>query len=174
MRGSALTLALAALAACGTPPREQSDWERRNSQPAPAEEEVALPAYPARANLVEFGVVGGDGFHFFIDRASLTVGKDGVVRYVLVARSPEGAENVTFEGLRCESAEQRVFALGRPGGGWSIARSAWRRVATPRHITLYREYFCPQNEPVRSADEGIRALESGGHPFAKSLGGSYR
>ena len=170
MRRSALTLALAALAACGTKPREESDWERRNAQPARAEEELALPAYPARGNLVEFGVVGAEGFHFFIDRPSLAVGKDGVVRYVLVARSAEGAENVTFEGLRCASGEQRVFALGRPDGSWSLARSAWRPIATPRHVTLFREYFCPQNEPVRSADEGVRALESGGHPFAKGLG----
>ena len=174
MRRSALTLALAALAACGTKPREESDWERRNAQPAPVEEELALPAYPARGNLVEFGVAGADGFQFFVDRESVAVGRDGVVRYVLVARSPEGAENVTYEGLRCASAEQRVFALGRRDGSWSMARSAWRPLATPRHVTLYREYFCPQNEQVRSADEGVRALESGGHPFAKSLGGSYR
>jgi CNP1-like family len=173
VRGSALTLALVALAACGTKPREESDWERRNTQSAPAEEEVALPPYPTRRNLVEFGVIGADGFHFFIDRPSLAVGKDGIVRYVLVARSPEGAENVTYEGLRCASGEQRVFALGRPDGTWSMARSTWRPLATARHITLYREYFCPQNEPLGSADEGIRALESGGHPFAKRLG-SYR
>ena len=174
MRGPALTLALAALAACGSKPREQSDWERRNAEEPPAEEMLVLPAYPARANLVEFGVGAAAGFRFFIDRASLAVGKDGVVRYALVARSPEGTDSVTFEGLRCASAEQRVLALGRPDGSWAIARGAWRPLAAPRHVTLFREYFCPQNEPIASRDEGIRALESGGHPFAKSLGGSLR
>ena len=87
MRGPALTLALAALAACGSKPREQSDWERRNAEEPPAEEMLVLPAYPARANLVEFGVGAAAGFRFFIDRASLAVGKDGVVRYALVART---------------------------------------------------------------------------------------
>jgi hypothetical protein len=39
-----------------------------------------------------------------------------------------------------------------------------------RHTTLYREYFCPQNEPIRNAGEGVRALEQGGHPFSKGFG----
>ena len=169
MRRSALTLALVALAACANKPQAQSDWERRNAQGVPVQEEVAPPTYPAKANLAEFSVLDADGFRFYVDRASLAVGSDGIVRYVLVARSPQGAENVTFEGLRCASAEQRVYALGRPDGSWSVARSSWRPVASPRHVTLFRDYFCPQSEPIRSRDEGIRALEAGGHPFAKGF-----
>jgi len=101
------------------------------------------------------------------------VGKDGVVRYVLVARSPDGVQNVSFEGMRCASAEHRVHAFGRPDGSWSAARVGWRPLDAPsvqrRHSTLYREYFCPQNEPIRDAAEGVRALEQGGHPFSKGF-----
>lgn len=170
MRRFALIL-VAALAACGTkPPQELSEWERRNLQLPVVEEESRPPAYPEQRNLVEFRVPSADGFRFFIDRPSLAVTKDGVVRYVLVARSPDGVENVTFEGLRCTSAEERVYAVGRPDGTWSPAQSAWRPVATPRHATLAIEYFCPQKEPIRDAAEGLRALEAGGHPFAKGFG----
>jgi CNP1-like family protein len=173
VRRLALIAALAC-AGCASKPRDESDWERRNRAEVAAEEEVAPPAYPSSGDLVEFTLATAEGFRFFIDRKSLSVGKDGVVRYVLVARSPSGPQNVTFEGLRCASADQRVYALGRPDGSWSAARSPWRPLSSARHIALYREYFCPQNEPIRTAGEGVRALESGGHPFARGLGSGLR
>ena len=157
-------LALVALCAgcAAKPPQEQSEWERRNlqSQP-PAEETIAPPAYPAAANLVEFRVIDAGGFRYFIDRASLSTSKEGVVRYVLVAQSSEGVQNVTYEAMRCAAAEQRVLAVGHADGSWVAARGDWRRIATPRYLTLYREFFCPQNEPIRTAAEGVRALEQG-------------
>jgi CNP1-like family protein len=165
-------MALALLVAgCGTAvPHGQSDWERRNlPAAAPADETVTPPAYPANANLLEFPVIGADGFRFFIDGSTLAPGKDGVVRYVLVARSPEGVDNVTYEGLRCESADQRIYALGRDGS-WTAARGGWRPVSAPRHRVLYNEYFCPQSVAIRSAYEGVLALQQGGHPFSKGFG----
>ena len=161
-----------ALAGCGSP-GVQSEWERANRKAEPAEEQVEPPAYPVAAKLLEFGVIDPGGFRFFVDPTTLSVGKDGVVRYVLVARSAEGAQNVTFEGMRCATAEHRVYAFGRPDGTWSASRAGWRSLEAPtaqrRHTTLYREYFCPQNEPVRTAAEGVRALEQGGHPFSKGF-----
>lgn len=123
---------------------------------------MAPPAYPQAANLVAVRLPDADGFRFFIDRSTLAVGKDGVVRYVLVARSSEGAQNVTFEGLRCESAENRVLAVGQPHGTWTAARSGWRAISAPRHLALYRDFFCPQGQPVGSSAEAVRALERGG------------
>jgi hypothetical protein len=166
-----MAAALAAAACGSTKPQEQSDWERRNLQGVATEEEVEPPPYPIRANLLEFKIADAGGFRFFIDRESLSVTKEGLVRYVLVARSPEGVDNVTFEGIRCASAEQRLYALGRPDHSWGTARATWRPVATPRHVTLTRDFFCPQAEPIRNAAEGIRALEAGGHPFAQGFGG---
>jgi CNP1-like family protein len=174
VRGLALSLAAAlAAAACSTTkPQEQSDWERRNPQGVvTTEEEVDPPAYPVAKNLVQFSVPEADGFRFFIDRASLSVSKEGLVRYVLVARSPEGVDNVSFEGLRCASAEQRLYALARPDRSWTAARSTWRPASSPRHLSLVRDYFCPQSEPIRNASEGILALEGGGHPFARGFAG---
>jgi CNP1-like family len=163
LRRPALALAAALLAAaCGSPPRVESDWEKRNLQGPPAEEEVAPPAYPQAANLIEFRLPDAQGFRYFIDRTTLGVDKDGVVRYVLVARSGEGAQNVTYEGLRCQSAENRVFAVGQPDGTWVGARSAWRAIGAPRHFALHRDYFCPQGQPVGTTADAVRALERGG------------
>lgn len=159
-----LALAVAALAACGHAPK--SDWERQHEDRLPAEEAAPLPQYPKREQLIEFFVSAASDFRFFIDPASLSVGDDGVVRYVLVARSPGGVENVSFEGMRCATAEVRLYAVGRDGG-WAGKPGEWREIR-PRsvqrwHNALYREYFCPQRQPIRSAEEGVSVLRRGGY-----------
>lgn len=164
---------VAALGACAH--GEKSDWERKHEQRlAPAQETVALPAYPRPERLIEFFVAATSEFRFFIDAASLSVGSDGVVRYTLVARSPAGVDNVSFEGMRCTSAQVRTYALGRDGA-WGGQPGEWRPIE-PRsvqrwHNALYREYFCPQKEPIASAREGVEALRRGGHPFARGFSG---
>jgi CNP1-like family len=155
------------LTACGASgPR--SDWERAHEEKLPAAEqprEVA-PAPPAkRGELLEFSVAPTSEFRFFVDAASLSVGSDGIVRYVLVARSPEGTENVSFEGMRCATREVRIYALGRDGA-WVGRETDWRpiqpRGAYAWHEELYREYFCPYREPIGSAAKAVQALRTGG------------
>jgi len=166
-------LPLLLLAGCGSP-GPQSEWERQNLKEKAAEEQVELPAFPAPANLLEFNVVQADGFRFFVDRTTVSIGKDRIVRYTLVARSPEGVQNVSYEGLRCATADYRTYAFGRADGSWSASRSGWRSLEAPSaprwRATLFQDYFCPQSEPIRNAAEGVRALEQGGHPFAKGFG----
>ena len=161
------------MAGCAT--QEMSDWERSNIDKRPPEESLVLPPQPQPGRLLPFGVSDSGGFRFFVDGTTLSVGKDRIVRYVLVARSPEGTQNVSYEGIRCSTGEYRIYALGRADGTWSESRSGWRPVmgAPARQVALYREYFCPQAEPIRTAAEGVRALEQGGHPFSKGFGGTY-
>jgi len=159
-------IAVAALAGCGSP-TEKSDWERQHEgKLAPAEETVALPAYPARERLIEFFVAATSEFRFFVDSGSISVSRDGVVRYTLVARNSSGTDNVSFEGMRCASVEVRIYALGRDGG-WVRRAGDWRslegRSVQRWHNALYREYFCPQGQPIASTSEGVRSLRRGGH-----------
>ena len=171
----ALFLAVA-LAACSGP-GVKSDWERQHERElalTPKEEPLLLPAYPAARGLIEFPVEGASGFRFFVDPATLSVGAGGEVRYVLVARSAQGAENVSFEGMRCNSAELRVYALGRDGA-WAARPGEWRsmqeRSVQRWHTTLFREYFRPLKDPIANAREGVQALRDGGHPTVKGLTG---
>jgi hypothetical protein len=163
------------LAACGGP-AVRSDWERQNEARLEKEARDPVPtppAFPRRENLVEIAVRGATDFRFYVDGATLGV-SDGVVRYVLVARSPEGVENVSFEAMRCATAEYRVYALGRADGSWGGRAGGWRPVAErpqPWHTALQRDYFCPQSRPILSAEEGLLALRQGGHPFAKGFSG---
>ena len=166
---------LLVLAACAAP-AEMSDWERENlAREAPRDESVTPPPFPQRANLIEFPIADAGGFRFFVDGSTLSVDKQGVVRYVLVAQSPSGTRNVSFEGLRCAGAQYRAYATGQSDGTWIAARTTWQplRNARPWQMALYREYFCPQKVPIRDADEGVRALQAGGHPFSKGLSPNY-
>jgi hypothetical protein len=166
------------LAGCSTP-TQMSDWERENAlKQAPREENVVPPPYPAagRAQLIEFPLADAGGFRFFVDGSTLSVDpKEGVVRYVLVAQSPSGVQNVSYEALRCPAAEYRVYATGQSDRTWISARTAWQPMRNARRwqAALYREYFCPQKIAIRDAAEGVRALQAGGHPAFKGISPQY-
>lgn len=130
---------------------------------------VVLPAPPAEASLLPFYVSAASANRFFIDASALSVGGDGVVRYTLVVVSPEGGRNVSFEGMRCETKERRIYASGRADGSWSESRvKEWRRIqdayGNRHHAALFLEYFCPGGVIVRDTAEAREALRLGGHP----------
>lgn len=128
--------------------------------------------WPAANRVVQwqpFYVSAVTDYRFAVDLNALTVGEDGVVRYVLLAESAEGARNVSFEGMRCESREYRIYATGRRDGTWSKSRNErWERirdaVSNRQHAALFLEYFCPGGVIVRHAEEAREALRRGAHP----------
>lgn len=135
--------------------------------------EVQLPRAPVADNLHPFYVSAASDNQFLVDRSTISVGSDGVVRYVLVVLTAAGGRNVTFEGMRCETRERRIYASGRRDGTWSKARNdSWSRIqevyANRHHAALFIEYFCPGGIIVRDAAEAIDAFKRGGHPGAKS------
>ena len=157
-----------ALAGCGAPP-VTSDWERQHGPKLAEEQAAPLPPYPEPRNLVGFDLLAPSDMRYFVDASSLWV-KEGVVRYVVVASSPQGAQNVSYEALRCP-AEYRLLALGRDDGSWSAQSGGWRDIprATDRSVqyTLARNYFCPRRIPVHTAREAVEALRAGAHPLLK-------
>ncbi len=76
--------------------------------------------------LQTFTVSQNSSLTYGIDPQTLTVGEDWVVRFVMVARSPSGALNVLYEGIRCQSGEVKTYAR------WDNNRSAWH---TPQNTT---------------------------------------
>lgn len=136
------------------------------SKPQSDAETVALPAYPTEADLVGFFVSAANDFDFFIDAKSISI--DGsIIRYTLVARSPEGVGNVSYEAIRCSSDEYRIYAIGHADRTWSRRRTPWRPI-TPKSVqrwryALLRDYFCPGGAPILTVDGGIDALRRGRH-----------
>ena len=178
MRASAVScLTLVLLAACGTPsavPEAKSDWEKANEEKLAASERAAaanaVPTPPVqRGELIEFAVTGTSEFRFFVDASTLSVDNEGIVRYVLVARSSSGTENVSFEGMRCDTRERKVYALGHSDGSWARARDPkWQRIElrdlTPYYYVLYREYFCASRTRPATPKQAVEALKWGVGP----------
>lgn len=140
---------------------------------APKWEEAALqlPAFPQEANLREFYVSATTAHKYYIDTASLNIGKDGVVRYTLLVRTSGGSTNITHEGMRCASREYKIYATGQREGTWTVARrSEWRPVESKptnrQHAALSSDYFCPLGNPILTPEEGREALRLGKHPNA--------
>jgi hypothetical protein len=118
-----------------------------------------LPSLPQAANLLPFEVSGNTPLAFAIDSKSLSVGDDGVVRYTVVVKSPSGAYNVNYEGIRCDTYEWRQYAgLNADHDGWDD------KVATPfariengnlnaYQASLYQDYFCANKIPTGNAKQ---------------------
>ncbi len=128
--------------------------------------EVKLPPPPKPENLLAFEPSAASSNRFFIDAASITIGSDATVRYTLVIRSPSGAENVSYEGIRCDTVEQRYYAFGRRDGTWTNAQtSVWRRIQykdiNRQHGVLYASYFCPDGSPILSVEDAINRFKYG-------------
>ncbi|RPJ48281.1 MAG: hypothetical protein EHM16_02920 [Betaproteobacteria bacterium] len=131
-----------------------------------AEMQVQIPAYPTDDTLIPLDVGSATSHRFFIDGKSVSTGSDGVVRYTLVIKTAGGATNVSFEGIRCETREQRYYAIGNRDGTWVRARnSRWRRIefkeVNAHHITFYGDYACRGKVMVESAEQIVQALRRG-------------
>lgn len=129
------------------------------------EAEVTMPPPPEEARLRAFFVSSGSPNSFFVDEGSVSVGEDRVVRYTLVIRTPGGAENITFEGLRCETGERRIYASGRRNGEWTpMKNSTWQRISDNTynrpHAALAHEHFCDGPAPPRDLAHALRLLRN--------------
>lgn len=132
-------------------------------EPEWREIEVELPEYPKEADLQPFELEGRSKNRFYIDSRSLSVDEDGVVRYTVVARMSTGIENVSYEGIRCDTAQWKSYAFGRPDKTWAESRSDdWRRVervgVNAYHVPLYHAYFCPWGLPVSDAGTALSEM----------------
>ena len=168
MKGRALLLVFAA---CLLPVTAAAQWrlfesEFDDDEKSWKEIEAQLPPYPKAENLIPFEPSAASAHKFFIDAPSISVGDDGVVRYTLFIRSAAGAANVSFEGMRCETREQKYYAIGRSDGTWSKARDPkWRRIESKEinrhHGVLYVDVLCRGKFPVKSPQDAINTLKYG-------------
>lgn len=143
-------------------PIEEEPWKEMDVDP---------PAFPKQENLKEFYVSAIATNKYFVDVSTLLPGADGVVRYVLVVKTSGGATNISFEGINCRAGTWKHYASGRSDGIWTKSRAArneWRSVENkpihPHHAVLSRNFFCPVNSPITTADEGRNAFRLGKHP----------
>lgn len=140
----------------------KKDWETIQSN---------LPAYPQTENLIAFDAGPTAQLRYFIDTKSISVDEKRVIRYTIVAKSGQGASNVMYEGIRCETRERKRYAIGNDEThSWVRANnSEWQLLEMLTQSLAQRElakfYFCPRGLVVSSPAEAIRALKAGKHPL---------
>jgi hypothetical protein len=128
--------------------------------------EVQLPDFPESENLIPFQVGAIADTRFLIDGKSISVGSDEVIRYSLVVISPLGAQNISFEGMRCNTGERRVYAFGRADRTWSRARGdKWIKIrggSNSYHVALFSDYFCAIGQKtIMTPEDALRVLHYG-------------
>ena len=102
--------------------KEKAEW---------VEEAITPPVYPQNSDLIKIAM-NATSNEYFVDSKSVSLGADKVVRYTMIVRSDAGAENVTHEGIRCETREQKLYYLGRKDGSWgSRAQRSGARSPNP-------------------------------------------
>ncbi|MGQ0577458.1 MAG: CNP1-like family protein [Betaproteobacteria bacterium] len=110
------------------------------------EDALNLPAYPDDAALIEFRPRGYSKNRFHVDRNSVSLGADWVVRYTAVIKSPSGVANVSYEGLRCKTSEYKVYAYGTRDRTWTNVREPkWQDVGSITgnfRYSLWADYLC--------------------------------
>jgi hypothetical protein len=131
-----------------------------------AEVQGQLPEFPKPENYLRLPVSATTPFTFFVDAKSVGIDKDGVVRYSLIAKSTEGVLNVSYEGIRCSARQFRVYAYGRPDSTWSETRiSQWQPIPADarnaQRAVLHGDYFCSKSRMIGTAEDAVRALQSG-------------
>lgn len=156
------------VAGCGgsSAPREAEDVQEDGFRRPPAEVKLELPPFPRESDLVQFypGPVGGH--RYYIDATHLIVGPDRIIRYAVVMRTSGGATNTSYEGIRCQTTEQRLYATGYPGKGWVEAKTSdWVPIRSGRvnehQAFLYSEYFCPYGAMPANKASIVNALREG-------------
>ena len=151
---------------CGSSSQTKVPDHEEISKP-PVEAKLELPALPQEADLVEFYPVAAVGSHrYFIDAKTLAVGQDRIVRYAMVMRTTGGAMNMTYEGIHCQTREQRLYAIGYRGKGWVEARnSQWEPIRRGRindhQSFLYSEYFCHEGAVPVAKSSIVSAMRRG-------------
>jgi hypothetical protein len=160
---AASTAIVALLAGCGSSKQPSNKDDSAfayllDQKPNWVENKVdTLPPLPKDSDLLAFNVSQNTPLTFSVDKTSITVGSDGVVRYTVVAASPAGARNVNYEGIRCDTYEWRRYAsINEDGNGWDRGTAFdFRRIENGElnayQAALYQDYFCANKLPVGTA-----------------------
>ena len=99
-----------------------------------------------------------------VDPSTITVGTDGLVRYVLVMTNSSGSSNAIYEGIRCVSDEVKTYARSGASGQWNmVEKPAWKSVSENMpslHAKAFARQGGCQSRLATSQQEIISALKA--------------
>jgi hypothetical protein len=129
-------------------PAPTADWVELAAPPEPAfNSDATLPLDMPPHVSVKVG----------IDPATIAVGGDGVVRYVVVMKNASGSVNAAYEGIRCLTDEVKTYARWSTSSAWSPATEPqWRDIngnmASKHAFTFARQGACANRLAPTSAE----------------------
>ncbi|WP_168209802.1 CNP1-like family protein [Chromobacterium paludis] len=127
------------------------------------EQAYALPAYPQAADWIEVKPDWLQSNRFFIDAKTLSVGQDGVVRYISKVLSGK-VENLSVEGIQCKNNQYKAYGFGDSiHHDWIAAMAPqWQGIAYGDKLRReLRTLLCPYGSAPRDAAEAVAALRKG-------------
>jgi mRNA degradation ribonuclease J1/J2 len=123
-----------------------------------------FPAYPESSNLIDVYTHGQARHRYLLDRRSLVVGKDGVVRFVIAIKPMEGDLQVSYAGLYCSKQVWKTYAIGKAGNAWyRIAKPTWEQIEQKSQdairYELYKYSVCSGLAPAGTASQIVHNLQ---------------
>lgn len=135
--------------------------------PNPDWQEIEAPPPPAFdvARLVPFDVSAGSALRYGVDLATISIGSDGIVRYVMVAQSSTGALNAFYEGIKCNTGEFKTYGRYDPANGWKRVdspqwKSLWVTQVSKHTLRFARQGGCNGNAPPSTVEQIARDLKN--------------
>jgi len=157
--------------ASATPPRINNNVP---DVPEWVELPVAAPPTFSRDKLISISMPADFSMAVGVDPNTITVGTDGVVRYVVVMTNRSGGFNAFFEGIHCITHEVKTYAYHTSSSDWVfLNQPAWHDLndTMPSHhaMAFARDGACQFGGPP-TRDEILDVLKNGPRPLSKSLG----
>lgn len=164
------SLACAALALMGTGALAAT-YNDDDETPWQEDAPTAAPAF-STGSLVKIDMGVNSALRYGIDPATLSIGKDDVVRYVMVATSNSGAQNVWYQGIQCKQGAVKTYARwslassDSPAHWYMVENAEWRSLfdgsalARPA-LVMAREGLCDGPSPNRPISKMLRDLQQG-------------
>jgi hypothetical protein len=127
------------------------DWKESEAPPPPAfSQEQLLPITMPSYVSLQLG----------LDPATLRITPDGIIRYVVVARSTTGSLNAMYEGIQCATWKVKTYARFATNGQWSlVTEPKWQDLAdklpSKHAIALARQGLCENGSIAASSVASI-------------------
>jgi CNP1-like family len=136
------------------------DWKENEAPPPPAVNFKGL---------LPFEVYGVSNLTWALDPAALTIVGDGLVRYVVVARSQSGVFNALYEVINCTNGQLKTYAriigkeLEATGKAWvAVQDPQWKSMydIPSRHaLSLAKQGVCTGNTAAQTVSEIVTSLK---------------
>lgn len=105
-----------------------------------------------------------------VDPKTLAITDDGVVRFVVIAKStgPGSAMNAFYDGVRCATGETKTYAR-YSGDAWhTVENPEWKSLEQPKtkyNLALARQALCRNGAPRATTAEMVQVLRKPEHLY---------